>query len=327
MTSHQLVTACGVVAAIAVALGGSFVGTAAQFNAPQSPDIDLADVNVFPVQGTVSLLVGPGGLESASANVTVQTSDDAVVLVDTGRGDQINRYVSAIRRISPKPIRFIINTQAGPAHTGGNEALARSGRPFGGRAAGAGFLLPDQDSGATIIAHENVLKTLSDPTRQPPVPFAALPSETYFTDDHELFNGEAIQMFHAAAITSGDSIVFFRRSDVIAAGDTFSTLTYPRIDQRAGGTINGEIAALNQILDLAVPREKQEGGTYIIPGHGRVADEADVVEYPRHDRHHPGSRAGPREEGKVSRGDHSGQDLIRLRPPILGRRLDWRPIH
>ena len=279
MKPHQLVTACGVVAAIAVALGGSFVGTAAQFNASQSPDIDLADVNVFPVQGAVSLVIGPGGLGSKNANVTVQTSDDAVVLVDTGLGDQTARYVAAVRKISQKPIRFIINTQAAADHTGGNEALARSGRPFGGRAAGAGFLLPDQDSGATIIAHENVLKALSAPTRQPPVPFAALPSETYFIDDHELFNGEAIQMFHAAGITSGDSIVFFRRSDVIAAGDTFSTLTYPKIDQRAGGTINGEIAALNHILDLAVPREKQEGGTYIIPGHGRIVDEADVVEY------------------------------------------------
>ncbi len=276
MKPSQFVTVCGLAA---VVLAGSFAGTAAQFNAPQAAGIDRTDVNVFPVQGAVSLLVGPGGLESTSANVTAQTSGDAIVLVDTGRGDQINRYLAALRKISQKPVRFIINTQAGIDHTGGNEALARSGRPFGGRAAGAGFLLPDQDSGATIIAHENVLKTLSAPTRQPPAPFAAWPSETYFTDDHELFNGEAIQMFHAAGITDGDSIVFFRRSDVISAGDIFSTLTYPKIDQRAGGTIGGEIAALNQILDLAVPREKQEGGTYIIPGHGRVADEADVVEY------------------------------------------------
>jgi len=266
-------------AVVALALPSSFVSTAAQIGVPQSPDIDITDVNVLPLQGKVTLLVGPGGLESTSANVIMQSSDDAVVLVDTGRGDKTDRYFAAIQRISRKPIRFIINTQAAVDHTGGNEALARSGRPFGGRAAGAGFLLPDQTSGATIIAHESVLKALSAPARQPPVAFAAWPSETYFTDDHELFNGEAIQIFHAAGITDGDSIVFFRRSDVISTGDIFSTLTYPRIDARAGGTIAGEIAALNQILDLAVPREKQEGGTYIVPGHGRVADEADVVEY------------------------------------------------
>jgi glyoxylase-like metal-dependent hydrolase (beta-lactamase superfamily II) len=112
------------------------------------------------------------------------------------------------------------------------------------------------------------------------MPFAAWPSETYFTPEHELFSGESIQMFHApAAITDGDTIVFFRRSDVISAGDVYSTLTYPRIDPQAGGSIDGVIAALNRIIDLAIPREKQEGGTYIIPGHGRVSDEADVVEY------------------------------------------------
>jgi glyoxylase-like metal-dependent hydrolase (beta-lactamase superfamily II) len=107
-----------------------------------------------------------------------------------------------------------------------------------------------------------------------------LPTETYFTSTHELFNGEAIQMIHApAAHSDGDSIVFFRRSDVIATGDIFSTVSYPRFDRAAGGTINGVINALNRVIDLAIPRDKQEGGTYIIPGHGRVSDEADVVEY------------------------------------------------
>jgi glyoxylase-like metal-dependent hydrolase (beta-lactamase superfamily II) len=260
---------------------------AAQTNAhsppasPVSQPAGATDVNTFPVQGTVSVLIDPAGLAGPNANVTVQTSDDAIVLVDTGAGGtSTERYLAAIRRISQKPIRFIINTQAASDHTGGNEALARSGRPFGGRAAGAGFLLPDQTSGATIIAHERVLRLLSGATGRPAVPFAAWPSETYFTAEHELFNGEPIQMFHVpAAHTDGDTIVFFRRSDVIATGDVFSTLTYPKIDPRAGGSIDGVITALNQIIDLAIPRDKQEGGTYIIPGHGRVSDEADVVEY------------------------------------------------
>ena len=268
----------------------------------------------------------PGRRRVTSANVVVQASDDAVVVVDSGRGDQADQYVAAIRRISRKPIRFIINTQAALDHVGGNETLARSGRPFGGRAAGAGFLLPDQNSGATIIAHEKVLNALSAPSRQPPVPQAAWPSETYFTDDQELFNGEAIQMFHVSAITDGDTIVFFRRSDVICSGDVFSTLTYPKIDVRAGGGIAAEIAALNQILDLAVPRDKQEGGTYIVPGHGRVADEADVLEYRDMVVYHPGPRAGSRQEGPVTRGDQGGESVVRLRSPLLGARLDGRTI-
>ena len=269
MTGHRAIALAAIAAAVTVAFPGA---------AAQSPDV--ADANVFSVQGNISVIVGPRGLDSTSANITVQTSDDAVVLVDTGRGDANERVIAAIRRISPKAVRFIINTQAAVDHTGGNEALAQTGRPFGGRAAGAGFLLPDQTSGATISAHENVLAALSGSKGRPAAPFAAWPSETYFTDDHELFNGEAIQIFHeSAALTDGDSIVFFRRSDVISTGDVFSTLTYPKIDPRAGGTIHGVIGALNHILDLAVPKEKQEGGTYIIPGHGRVSDEADVVEY------------------------------------------------
>jgi len=260
-------------AALATVLGLARLEVAAQ-------SANLNDANVYPVQGTVSALIGVGGLASTSANITVQTSDDAVVLVDTGRGDHNQETIAAIRRISAKPVRFIINTQAARDHTGGNDALARSGRPYGGRAAGAGFLLPDQSAGATIVAHENVLTALSGAQGSAAVPFAALPSETYFTDKYELFNGEAIQIFHeTAANTDGDSIVFFRRSDVISAGDVFSTLNYPRLDLSAGGTIRGIIDALNHIIDLAVPRDKQEGGTYIIPGHGRVCDEADVVEY------------------------------------------------
>lgn len=259
------------------------VAAAVAFSRPdvaaQTPT--TGDVTVLPVQGAVSVLFGPGGPNNGtSANITVQASEDAVVLVDSGRGDASEHVIAAIRRISRRPVRFIINTQAGRDHTGGNEALARSGRPFGGRAAGAGFLLAGQADGATIIAHENVLAVLSGLRGSPAVPFRAHPTETYFAPEHELFNHEAIQIFHEpAAYTDGDSIVFFRRSDVISAGDVFSTLTYPRIDPKAGGTINGTIGALNHVIDLAIPREKQEGGTYIIPGHGRISDEADVVEY------------------------------------------------
>ncbi len=95
-----------------------------------------------------------------------------------------------------------------------------------------------------------------------------------------IFDGEAVQLFHQqAAHSDGDSLVFFRRSDVISTGDIFSPRLYPVIDFKNGGSINGEVDALNRILDLTVPADKQEGGTYVIPGHGRLCDEADVVEY------------------------------------------------
>jgi glyoxylase-like metal-dependent hydrolase (beta-lactamase superfamily II) len=262
-------------AAIVSALSWSGIGAEAQSRAQ-----DTGVVNVFPVQGDVSVLIPPGGPSRETANITVQTSEGAIVLVDSGRSNASEQTLAAIRRISPKPVRFIINTQAAPDHTGGNEALAKSGRPYGGRASGAGFLLADQSAGATIIAHESVLLALSGARGGEAASFGMLPTETYFTKEHELFNGEAIQLFHEpAAYTDGDSVVFFRRSDVISTGDIFSTLSYPRFDIRAGGTIDGVIDALNHVIDLAIPRDKQEGGTYIVPGHGRVADEADVVEY------------------------------------------------
>jgi len=123
---------------------------------------------------------------------------------------------------------------------------------------------------------------MSAPTgKTAPTPPNAWPSETYYSAFHDIyFNGEGIQMIHIPdAITDGDSIVYFRRSDVIAAGDIFMTTTYPVIDLKAGGTINGVIAGLNKVLDLCIPKEKQEGGTTVISGHGRISDEADVLEY------------------------------------------------
>ena len=140
---------------------------------------------------------------------------------------------------------------------------------------------PAAADSAFIWAHENVLNRMTTPSQgQPAIPFAAWPTDTFFTAEKEVyFNGEAVQVLHQpAAHTDGDSIVFFRKSDVIVAGDVFVTTSFPVITLAQGGSLNGIVDAVNRIIDLTVPRDKQEGGTYVIPGHGRVTDEADVVE-------------------------------------------------
>jgi glyoxylase-like metal-dependent hydrolase (beta-lactamase superfamily II) len=229
------------------------------------------EVHVLPVQGNVFMLVGGAG-----GNITMQAGDEGVLLVDASAEQLSDAVVKAIRTVSTKPIRYIVNTHAHADHVGGNAALAQQGAVIMGGNMGQPY------SGAAIVAHENVLTRMSAPTGQPsPFPTAAWPTDTYFTKKKELFfNGEPIQILHQpSAHTDGDSIVFFRRSDVLSAGDLFLTTTYPVIDVEKGGNIHGVIAALNDILDLAIPKEKQEGGTYVIPGHGRLCDEADVLEY------------------------------------------------
>jgi glyoxylase-like metal-dependent hydrolase (beta-lactamase superfamily II) len=160
---------------------------------------------------------------------------------------------------------------------GGNEALAKAGRSMGG-----GRAVDSPGPGALIIAHQAVLDAVSAPAgRQPLMPPGAWPTEGYPGEAKEVFlNSEAIQLFHIpSAHTDGDSIVFFRRSDVVATGDIFSTTSYPVFDVDNGGSIDGVIAGLNRIIEVTIPKDWQEGGTMVIPGHGRLSDEADVVEY------------------------------------------------
>ena len=230
-----------------------------------------AGVRVIPVQGNVYMLAGAGG------NIAVQVGDDGVLLVDSGAGTMTAEALAAIRQLSSRPIRFILNTSADRDHLGGNEALAKAGSaPGGGR--------PADSAGpaALIFAHEEVLLSVSTARgNTSPLPVAALPNEGYAGDSKEVFlNGEGIQLLHQpAAHTAGDSIAFFRRSDVIATGDVFVTNSYPVFDPQRGGSLTGVIDALNRIIALTIPKDWQEGGTMIVPGHGRVADEADVVEY------------------------------------------------
>ena len=231
------------------------------------------DIQVLRVQGNVYMLAGPGG------NTVVQAGDAGVLVVDTQTAQASDKLVAAIRSISPKPIHYIVNTNARPDRIGGNPALAKIGptRPNANPLqAGLGG---NVDAKTTIIATEKALNRMIGDKEIPP---EAWPTETFFgADTGVFFNGEGVQILHEpAAQTDGDAIVFFRRSDVIATGDLFDTTSYPVIDAQQGGSIDGLIAALNHVIDLAIPDLKvQEGGTMIVPGRGRLCDEQDVIEY------------------------------------------------
>ena len=236
-----------------------------------------AEVHILHVRGNVYMLVGAGG------NITLSVGPDGVLMVDTGLAQNVDKVMAAIRTLTDKPVVQIVNTHLHVDHIGGNEKLAATGKTYtGGNVAGD---LGDAAEGAAIIAHENVLNRLSSPPPgQPAVPFRAQPTETYHIDSLKLsklfHGGEAVQIVHQpAAHTDGDSMVFFRGADVIATGDIFLTESYPIIDLQNGGSINGIIDALNHILDLAFPDFRLEGGTMIVPGHGRLCDSADVAYY------------------------------------------------
>ena len=238
-----------------------------------APNMDNIEVRVLPVQGNVYM--ANGGFVNAAFSV----GDDGVTVVDTMVEPLADKLIAAIKTVAgDKPIRYVINTHPHPDHVGGNVKVASAGRSVvGGNFAGQ---VGQQAANAAFIwAHENTMNRMQE--IMPALPFAAMPTDTYFTESKEMyFNGEAVQVLHQpAAHTDGDSIVYFRKSDVIVAGDLFVTTTFPIINVQQGGSLNGTIDALNRIIDITVPKDKQEGGTYVIPGHGRLTDEADVVDY------------------------------------------------
>jgi glyoxylase-like metal-dependent hydrolase (beta-lactamase superfamily II) len=287
------------VVAAGLGVAGLVQGTSAQQNPPNQqrspqpaqprpaqPNLENAEITVVPIQGQVSMLVGAGG------NMAVQVpppgggrgrvpagdqsrGEFGVLLVDTSFPQVADKVRAAIRTLSAQPIRYIINTHVHPDHVGGNAALAAAPPAVGGRG-GRGAAAP-----ALVLAHETVLARMSEGDgNQPAYPQAAWPTDALLDMKEMWFNNESIQVFHIpAAHTDGDSIVYFRRSDVISAGDIYLTTTFPIIDTQRGGGINGIIEGLNKILDLTITSNNEEGGTLVIPGHGRISDEADVAEY------------------------------------------------
>jgi glyoxylase-like metal-dependent hydrolase (beta-lactamase superfamily II) len=265
------------------------------------------EIEILPVHGSIYMIAGAGG------NIAVSVGKDGVLLVDTGLANMTDKVLDAVRQLQrtaqlkeppvdlrwgaetrgtlqntlnpfgpPKPIRYIINTHFHPDHVGGNEKLAKAGRTFtGGNVAGD---IADAGQGASIIAYENTLNHLSAPTGEhAALPEDAWPTDTFHMDSMKLshfFNGDGIQIIHVPnAHTDGDVIVYFRGSDVVASGDLFQMTTYPFIDVEHGGTINGVIEGVNRILDIVIPEFRMEGGTMVVPGHGRLSDGGDVAYY------------------------------------------------
>ncbi|HEY6443020.1 MAG TPA: MBL fold metallo-hydrolase [Candidatus Acidoferrales bacterium] len=241
---------------------------------PQTPDYSKAEVHILPVQGNIYMLVGAGG------NITVQVGDDGVLLVDTGLAPMSEKVLAAVRSLSDKPIRYIINTHVHADHTGGNETISKAGSTIAGGNV-VGDIGASAGNQAKVIAFQSVLDRMSETGGKDAAPQDAWPTDTFTTPERILFfDGEGIKMIHIpAAHTDGDTMVFFRRSDVISTGDIFVTNRYPIVDMQRGGNIQGVIAGLNRIIEIAIPADLQEGGTMVIPGHGRLCDVADVVFY------------------------------------------------
>jgi glyoxylase-like metal-dependent hydrolase (beta-lactamase superfamily II) len=255
------------------ALAAAFCALSMRLAAQPQQSFDAVQVHSLQVRDNLYMLVGAGG------NITMQLGGDGILLVDTQYAPLAQKILSEIRKISDKPIRVIVNTHHHGDHVGGNSNLRAAGSTVsGGNMAGA---ITDAGVGAAIIAHENVLLRLSALTGAQAVPSGGLPTSTYFDAKKELYyNGEGIEIQHLpAAHTDSDSIVFFRKSDVISAGDVFVTTSYPVIDIAGGGSYQGIIKALDRLVDLIIPVYGQDGGTLVIPGHGRLANLGDVLNF------------------------------------------------
>lgn len=253
---------------LVVVLGGADWAAHGLF-AQGRPVTDTASLETIQIRPNVYVIFGAG------SNVAVHVGSDGVILVDSGSAAIANKVLEAVKAISTRPIRFIINTSADADHVGGNETLAKAGvainsDPFA------------DDEQATVLAHENVLLRMTG--NESAYPLGAWPTETYTSRTRSMYlNDDAVQVIRqAGAHSDGDSMVFFRRADVIVTGDILDLRHFPVIDPAKGGSIQGELEALNRLLELTVPAMPlvlKPGRTLLVPGHGRISDYAELVEY------------------------------------------------
>jgi cyclase len=280
MISRNLAIAAAALFAVVAVTGvpeaTSVVGV--QQRQPVSSDEEAGGLEVLQLRPNFYMIAGAGG------NIGVQVGPDGVVVVDAGSAAKADAVLAAIRKRADRPIRYVIDTSADADHVGGNEPLSKAGETLFNLNSAIATAMTNGGA-ATIFSAEKVLARMSAPAGQPsPFPAAAWPTETFYQPRRYMYiNSEGIEILHQpAAHTDGDSVVFFRRSDVVVAGDVLDTTRFPMIDVARGGSIQGEIDALNRIVDLAIPSipfDWRDEGTLVIPGHGRLFDQLDVVEY------------------------------------------------
>jgi glyoxylase-like metal-dependent hydrolase (beta-lactamase superfamily II) len=235
-------------------------------------------------------------IASPVSNIGVQIGPDGIVLANAGTREAAADVLSAIQKLTKEPIRYIIDTNPDADLVGGNQIFAKAGLRMGALPVRPGEV-PGEDDAAFIVAHEKVLQRMSAVSGGKPLfPPEAWPTETFdFNRKSMSFNGDGIEILRLPpAHTDSDSVVLFRRSDVLAAGNILDATRFPMIDLARGGSIQGEIDALNRLIDLTIApgpllgtptaaiatgTSVLPGGTEVIPGRGRVFRQIDVVDY------------------------------------------------
>lgn len=265
-----IVTAAMALAATAPAASAEAdqIMTPRQMPFPRNPDFSKLEIETLHVQGNIYMLAGAG------ANIAVQIGDEGTLVVDAGYAEMSDKVLAAIHELSPNPIWTIINTTLADDHTGGNGRLVAAGSM---NQAGPG--LGQRPNEGDLIAHANLLRLMTE-IGEDKISTDRWPPSTFSVERKDLYsNDEPVVIIHEVATTEGDSMVWFRKSDVLVTGELFNETSFPFIDVAHGGSINGILEGLNQLLEIMVPKHLQEGGTLVIPSHGRIGDEHDVLEY------------------------------------------------
>ncbi|MGU7773845.1 MBL fold metallo-hydrolase [Burkholderia sp. MR1-5-21] len=240
-----------------------------------------ATAHSAPASGAVTGLLGVTRirpdvvvLSGAGANIVVQIGPQGALVVDSGTASSADQVLAAIRSLTDAPIRFLFNTGADAAHVGGNLTLSTAGKAFG-QSSGP-FTLPGR---ATVVATVPVLQRMTEENYES----EGLPTQTVRDRKALYLNGQGIEVYaRAGAHSDADAVVLFRGSDVLVTGEIFDITHFPAIDVEHGGTIQGEIDALNALIDLAIPNVPLtwlEGGTMVVPARGRPCQQAELVEY------------------------------------------------